>query len=95
MLQVPGNGLALPVRVGGQINRVRRLGGLFQILDDLFLALDRLVNRLKVLLRVHPQCTLRQVPQVSHTGLDGIFFPQIFSNGLGLRRGLHDDQILF
>ncbi len=94
VLEVPGDGLPLPVRVGCQEHGVRRLGGLFQILDDIFLALDGLVNRLEILLRVHAQLALGQVPQVAHTGLDGVLLPQILSDGLGLRRGFHDDQIL-
>ena len=91
---MPGDGLPLPVRVGCQKHGVRRLGGFFQILDDIFLALDGLVNRLKILLRVHAQLALGQIPQVAHTGLNGVLLPQILSDGLGLRRGFHDDQIL-
>ena len=95
MLQVPGDGLALTVRVGGEIDHVRRLGGLFQVADDVLFPLDGLVDRLEIPLHIHAQGAFGQVPQVAHAGLDLKVLAQVFADGFGLRGRLHDDQAVF
>ena len=94
-LEMPADGLSLAVRVGCEVDGVRRLGGLFQIGNDGFLALDRLVDRLKVVVHIHAEIAFLQVPEVAHAGLYLVVLAQIFSNGFGLRGRLHDDQALF
>ena len=95
LLQMPGNGFALPVRVGGQIDGFALLGRLLQIADDVLFALDGLVVGQEALLHIHADLALGQVPDVAHGGLHLKPGAQIFSDGLGLGRRLHDDQIGF
>ena len=91
VLQMPADGLALAVRVGGEKDGLAVLGGGLQVLDDILFPLDGPVVGGKVTLHVHAQGALGQVTQVTHAGLDHIVRPQIFADGLGLGRGLHDD----
>ena len=86
LLQVPGDGLPLPVRVGGQKDAFTLFRGLFQLVDDLFLALDGLIVRLKIACHVHAQLALGQVPHMAHGGLYLIARAQIFSDGFCLGR---------
>ncbi|CAN3961828.1 hypothetical protein HEAFMP_HEAFMP_06705, partial [Dysosmobacter welbionis] len=76
----------------GKVDHLRTLGGLLQVGDDVLLALDGLVDRLKVVLQVHAQGALGQVPQMAHAGLHLKLLAQVFSDGFGLRGRLHDDQ---
>ena len=92
LLQMPGNGFALPVRVGCQIDELSLVGGILQIVDDLALAVDGQIGGLEVIFHIHAQLLFGQVAQMSHGGLYLIARPQIFGNGLGLGRGLHDEQ---
>ena len=94
VLQMPADGLALAIRVGGQEHGLALAGGGFEILDDVLFALDGAVIGFKVVVHVHAQLALGQVAQMSHAGLDHIIGSQIFADGLGLGRGLHNDQIL-
>ena len=52
--QVPGDGFALPVQVGGQIDRIRPVGELGQFLNHLLLAGQHLVMRLPAILGIDP-----------------------------------------
>ena len=92
LLQMPGNGLALPVRVGGKVDHVGVFCGFLQGGDNVLLALDGLIDRLEIVLQVHAQHALGQVPQMAHAGGDLEILAQIFPDGFGLRRRLHDDQ---
>ena len=94
LLKMPGNGLAFPVRVGGQKDFFTFLGALFQVVDDLFLALDGLVIQREAALHIHADLAFRQIPHMAHGGLDLIPGAQIFTDGLGLCRRLHDDEVL-
>ena len=91
LLQMPGDGLPLPVRVRCQIDGLHPCGILLQFLDQLFLAPDRDVVRLKVMLQIHAHFALGQVPQMAHAGLYQIVRAQVFSNGLRLGGRLHND----
>ena len=95
LLQVPADGLSLAVWVGGQVNGVAVLGCLLQVPDNVLLALDGPVIGFKVVVHVHAQLAFGQVPQMSHTGLHLIRGAQVFADGLGLGRGLHDHQVFF
>ena len=95
LLQMPADGLSLPVRVGGQVHGVAFLGRLLQVPDDVLLALDGPVIGFKIVFHVHAQLALGQVPQMSHTGLHLIRRAQVLADGLGLGRGLHDHQVFF
>ena len=93
LFEMPGDGLPLPVRVRGEIDRIRLLRGLRQVPDHVLFPLDGLVDRLEALLHVHAQLALGQVPQMAHAGLHLIPLAQISPDGLGFRRRLHDDQV--
>ena len=92
-LQVPGDGLALTVRVGGQIHLSALLGCLFQGGDGLLLSLDGLVVGLESVFHVHAQLALGQVPDVTHGRHHLITRSKVLADGLGLGRGLYNDQI--
>ena len=92
LLQMPGNGFTFPVRVGCQINELGLVGGILQIVDDLALAVNGQIGGLEVVFHIHAQLLFGQVAQMSHGGLYLIARPQIFGDGLGLGRGLHDEQ---
>ncbi len=53
-LEVPGNGLPLTVKVGGEVDRIRILGQLFQFADNLFLTRKNLVVSFPVFLWIDP-----------------------------------------
>ena len=94
MLQMPGNGLSLAVRVGGEVDGIAGGGVLFQLADQLLLAANGLIFRFKIVFNVHAKGTLGQVAQVAHAGRYLIVRPQILADGLGLGRRLHDHQML-
>ena len=88
--QVPGDGLPLPVRVGGKQHAVGVGGGLFQLFYQLLLAFYNAVFGLEVVLHVHAETRLGQVPHVAHRGHHLVLAAQIFLNGFRLCRRLHD-----
>ena len=67
---MPGNGLAFPVRVGGQINALRFLGRLSQVFQDLVFPGDDLEFRFEIMFDIHSQQIGGQVLHVSQGGLD-------------------------
>ena len=91
LLEVPGNGLPLPVRVGGQKDLVTLLGRLFQVGDDLLLPFDGLVVRYEAVLHIHADLAFGQVPDVTHGRLDLIIRSKVFADGLGLGRRFYND----
>ena len=92
-LQMPRDGLALAVRVGCEIDGVRGLRFLLQIVNHVFPALDGQVFRHKAALNIDAQRAFRQVTQVPHRGYHLVVRPQIFFNRSGFRRRFHDHQI--
>ena len=92
LLQMPGNGLALPVRVRCQIHGFCLSRCILQLFDQILFALNGDIVGIEIF-QIHTHGTLGQIPQVTHAGLDHIIRAQIFSNGLCLGGGLHNDQI--
>ncbi len=90
---VPGDGLALPVRVGGQIDAAGLAGGLFQFGHDLLLALDDLIVGGEAVFFVHAEGLGGQVADMAHGGLNGKGFAEKFFDGLHLGGRLDDDQL--
>ena len=86
LLQVPGDGLPFPVRVGGQVHLGAFVRRVLQQGDGLLLSLNGLVVRLEAVLDVYPHLALGQVPDMPHGGQHLIVRPQIFSDGLCLSR---------
>ena len=89
---VPGDGFAFTVRVGGQVNGGGALGRLLQIGERLGLALDRHVLRLEPALHVHSQLAGGQIAHVPDGGPDVVPGPEVLPDGLGLGGRLDDDQ---
>ena len=92
LLQMPGYGLALAVRVGREIDHGGLLRALAQILYHVFLTLHGDILRLKAAFYIHAHRALGQVAQVAHGGHDFIIAAQVFLDGPGLGRGFHYDQ---
>jgi hypothetical protein len=92
--EVPADGLALAVRVGGQEDRVRVLGRRLELVEDLLASGQDLVFGGEPLLDVHAQLLLGQVADVSHGGLHGEVLPEIFVDRLRLGGRLHDHEVL-
>jgi len=90
--QMPGNGLPLPVRVGGQIDLGGLLDLLRQFLHHLLFLFGYPVGGLEVVLHVYGHRGAEQVPDVAHRGADGVALAQESADGAGLGGGLHDDQ---
>ena len=93
LAQVPGDGLALAVRVGGEIDAVGLVGGGAQLADDLVLALDGLVIGREIVVDVNAQRLFRQIAQVAHRGLDLVIAAQILGDGFGLGGGFDNQQL--
>jgi hypothetical protein len=89
---VPGDGLALPVRVGPQINVLHPRGRFFEVADHLVFAHDGDVFGVEFPVHLHPQFIFGQVPDVAFAGADVKLFAQIFLEGLGLGGRFHDEQ---
>ena len=89
--QVPADGLAFPVRVGGQQHAVALFGLGLQLLDQLLLALDGDILGLVPVFNVNAQLAGRQIPHMAHAGGHLVPAAQVLANGLGLGRGFHND----
>ena len=64
--QMPGNRLALAIRVTCEIDFIRILGIFFERLDEVALATDVDVFRLELVIYVDAELALRQIAQMSH-----------------------------
>ncbi len=104
--QVPGDGLALAVLVRGQVDLAGLLDQLLQLVHLGLLLRGDHVQRLEAVVDVHAQSAPRlalvggrdlvgapgQVPDVADRRLHHVVRAQQAGDGLGLGRGLHDDQ---
>ena len=88
---MPGDGFALPVRVGGQIDEVGVLGPIPEILDDLVLAGDGDIGGLEIVIHIDAQLLFGEIPEMPHGRLDLIAGAQIFGDGLRLGGRFHDE----
>ena len=105
--QVPGDGLALAVLIGGQEELVGVLEQALELGDLLPLVAVHDVQGLEVVVHVNaqagPRLTLvlgrdigravRHVPDVADAGLDHVALAEVPGDGAGLRRGLDNDQL--
>ena len=103
---MPGDGLALTVVIGGQVELVGVLEGLLELGDRLLLVrVDHVVGR-EVVLDVNRELPigtllhgggqlggLREVPDVPHGGFDVELRTEVAGDGAHLVRGLHDDEL--
>ncbi len=90
--QVPGDGLSLPVGVGGEEDGLGLLGRSREFLHDLPLVRDHLVAGLEPVFHVDAQPGFWEIPNVAHGGLYGESPAQVLVDGFGLGRGLDDHQ---
>ena len=88
--QVPADGLALAVRVGGQQHAVRLFGLVLQLAHQLGLALDGDIVRLVAMLHIDAQLAGGQVADMAHACRDFVSLAQVLADGLGLGGGFHD-----
>ena len=91
--QMPGDGLAFPVRVGCQIDLVALFRLLLQRRDKLLLVLHFNVVRFEAVFDVHADLALGQVADVSHGRHHFIAGTEIFLDRFGLCGALHNHQI--
>ena len=105
--QVPRNGFALAVKVGGKPNGIGGLGFFPKLGDGLFAVAHHLVARLEVVFEVDARYGFfhalarfgRQVADMPHAGLDvkgaqiGLQRTQVLLDGFGFRRAFHNHKI--
>ena len=89
--QVPGDGLAFPVRVRGEVQGGGSLEGTRDGGDMLPVLLDDLVTHGEILVRVDRAVLGHQVPHMPVGCKHGVLAAQVFLQGAGLGRGFHDD----
>jgi len=94
LCDVPADGLALTIRVGGQVDGRGLLGGCLQLVQDLLACREGLVLGPEAPFDVHAQGLLGQIPDVSHGGLHAEVAPKVAVDGLRLRWRLDDDEAL-
>ena len=87
--QMPGNGLPFAVRVGREIDFFGGLGFFFDLFDEVALAADVDVMRLKTVLNIHAERALGQVAHMTLGGDDFIVGAEIFFNGGCFGRGFY------
>ena len=63
------------------------------LLDDLLARLDIDVLRLEVLLKVHADLLLREIPHMPHRGLHDVILAEDLVDGLGLRGRFDNDEV--
>ena len=89
---VPGDGFALAVRVGGEIDDVGLGGGVAKLLHDVLLGRQRHIVRFVV--GADSEILLGEVPNMADRGFDRVVATQELLQGLGLRGALDDDEVL-
>ena len=89
---MPGDGLALAVQVGREVDFRRVLRRRPQFRNQLLARIQHHIGRLERMFHVHVQALFGHVAHVAHRGLYDVARPQVFVDGFGLGRGLDDDQ---
>ena len=92
LLQMPGDGFAFTVRVGGQIDHARLGRGPLEIGDRLFLGRHNFVRGFVALRDIKPELALGQVAHVAHARLHHISGTEKLVDRLGLLGALDDHQ---
>jgi hypothetical protein len=92
--QVPGDRLALAVRVGRQVHHVGLPGRRLELLDDLVLLARDHVLRREAMLHVYAELGLGQVAHVADRRAHVVLAAQEPGEGTRLRRGLDDHEVL-
>jgi hypothetical protein len=90
---MPGNRLALPVRVGGE---VKPFGPLQRLGNGADLALPTVIRRPihgEVLVRPHGAVLRRQIAHMAETGQNGETVAKVLIDGFGLGGAFHDNDV--
>ena len=91
---VPGDRLALPVVVGGEVDRLRPLGSLGDRVDHLVLVLVDHVLEGEPVVDRHAQRALGQIPDVANRGQDLVVLAEVLLDGFGLGGRFHHHELL-
>jgi hypothetical protein len=94
LLQMETDGLPFAVRVSRQVDFFHLFGSLLQLTDELLLSFDYLVARFKPVVYIDGQVAFGQILDVPQRRLHNVLLAEIFIDGFGLRRRLHDYQSL-
>ncbi len=89
---MPGNGLALAVRVRRQIDGGGAFGHLLQLGNNFFFSRDDDVFGGEVAFNVHPKLALGQVLDVAKRGFDLKVLAQVLIDGARLGGRFDDDE---
>ena len=92
--EVPRDGLALPVQVGGQEDEGRGLGVLAQCGEGPFPGGERLISGLEMVLDVHSQPPLGKVADMADGGQHDVIVAKVSIYGFRLGGRLDDDEVL-
>ena len=71
--QMPGNCLALAIRVGGQQYATGFFGTFLELIHQFFLAFDNLILGFKILFYINAEAFFRQIPDMAHRCHNVIF----------------------
>ena len=94
LVEVPGNRLALPIRVRGEVQGIGFLGGAGDLVDVLLVALDEGIVHREVLVWLHCAALREQVPDVT-VGRQGLeFLAEILAESTRLGGGLDDNKVV-
>ena len=93
LVQMPGDGLALAVRVGREIQRFRLLQRSRYGIDMLLIAFDDLILHGEMTLRIDGALFRHQIPHVTVGGEHLEVLAEVLLDGLRLGRRLHDNEI--
>jgi hypothetical protein len=93
-IEVPGDGLALAIRVSRQVQRLGFLQRLGDGLDVAFIALDQLIIHREAVVGVDRAFLRHQIAHVAIGGQDLEILAQVFLDGSGFGRRFDDYQIV-
>ena len=91
---MPGDRLALAIRVGREIDCVSGPDRFLQRRDDLFFAFGYLIHRHEAAVDIHAQVALGQIAHMAHGRFDAIAGAEIFLNRLRLGGRLNDHELV-
>ncbi len=95
---MPRNRLAFTVKVRGEVDEIRLLGGLGDLRDLLAAVRDDLVARREIVLDVHAELVLAelfgQIPDVPIGSQNSVAGPEVALDRLCLGRRFHDHQVV-
>src|SRR5882724_4180401 len=90
--QMPGNRLALTIRIGRQVNVLGAFRGLLQLSDERFPLGGDLVGGVEILLDLNTELAFGQIPHMTHGGLHAEVRSEVLVDRLRFRGRLNDDQ---